>query len=141
MTGLLICACLIFCGPETDLVAEINREREASGIGTLEFDWELARIARYKTEEMAQLGFFGHESLLYGSPCETLARFGVEFLGVGANIAKGQDCPREVLDAWLLSPAHRENLLNAEFSAAGVGITIRDGIPFWSLILTSKNGS
>ncbi|MCL2576900.1 MAG: CAP domain-containing protein [Defluviitaleaceae bacterium] len=138
MEVLLVCACFLFSGIETDLVFEINREREMQGVEALAFNWELARIARYRSEEMAELGFFGHESRIYGEPDEMLLRFGVVFSAAGVNIAKGQDSAREVVNAWLSSPAHKENLLNENFTSAGVGVTFDDGIPFWTLILISS---
>jgi uncharacterized protein YkwD len=136
---LLACACILFSfsGAETDLVFEINREREQHGVEALAFNWELARVAQYKSQEMAELGFFGHGSRIYGEPNEMLLRFGIQFSAAGVNIAKGQNSSREVVDAWLSSSAHMENLLNENFSSAGVGITFHDEIPFWTLILIS----
>jgi uncharacterized protein YkwD len=87
---------------------------------------------------MVELDFFGHGSRLYGEPDEMLVRFGVPFTQLGVNIAKGQETAEEVVGAWLTSPAHTENLLNAKFNSAGVGLAYKDGIPYWTLILISS---
>ena len=137
MEILLVCACFIFSGPETDLIFEINRERAERGIESLAFNTELSRIAQYRADEMAELEFFGHESIFYGEPNEMLVRLGIEFSSAGVNIAKGQDSAREVINAWLSSSAHRENLFNKNFSSAGAGVTFFDDIPHWTLILIS----
>lgn len=141
MKNFFVCAIFcgfIFSGPETELISEINRERETRGVMPLAVNWEAARLARYKSEEMVSLNFFGHESRVYGEPDEMLARFGVPFTAAAVNIAKGQETAREVLAAWLASPAHREILLDARFTAAGAGVAFDDGIPYWTLFLISS---
>jgi len=127
-----------FGGPEVAVIAEINAAREENRVPPLAVNWEAARLARYKSEEMVTLNFFGHESRLYGEPDEMLAHFGVPFSAAGVNIAKGQDCAKEVVQAWLSSSAHRENLLREDFTAAGVGLAYSDDIPYWTLFLISS---
>ncbi|MCL1843877.1 MAG: CAP domain-containing protein [Defluviitaleaceae bacterium] len=130
-----IVACFTLSGPETDLLAEVNRARAAQGVAELAFNAEVSRLAEYRSEEMASLHFFCTRSRIYGEPDEMLVRFGVPFDAVGVNIAKGQDTAEEVLQAWLSSPRHTENLLNAKFTSAGVGLSCDDGIPVWTLFL------
>ena len=138
MKLLLICAIFVFSGPETELIHEVNKAREAHGVEALAVNWEAARLARYRSEEMVELNFFGHHSRIYGEPDEMLMRFGLPFTNAGINIAKGQDSAKEVVNAWLSSPEHRENLLNADFTSAGVGISYDEEIPYWTLFLISS---
>jgi len=140
MNFLLACAMsvFLFSGPETELIAEINKEREAHGVTALSVNWEVARLARYRTEEMIELNFFGHNSRIYGEPDEMLIWFGVPFVSAGMNIAKGQDTAKEVIGAWLSSPSHRENLLNADFTSVGVGLSVDEDILYWTLILIGE---
>ncbi|MCL2456119.1 MAG: CAP domain-containing protein [Defluviitaleaceae bacterium] len=136
----LFCMLMIFSfsGAETDLIAEINNAREISGVQKLSVNRELMRLARYKSEEMVELNFFGHSSRIYGEPEEMLARFGVNFSKAGATIAKGQETAQEVVRAWLTSQSHVEVLFDAEFTSAGVGLAFDDGIPYWTLFLISS---
>lgn len=134
---LVLCA-FIFSGPETALLAEINAAREAAGVDALALNTEAARLARYKSEEMVRLNFFGHGSRLYGEPDEMLVRFGVPFESAGVNIAKGQDSVEDVVRAWLSSPAHRENLLRPDYTAAGVGLAFDEGLPYWTVFFISS---
>ena len=123
-------------GPEAELINLINRERAKSGAQPLDLNWEIARLARYKSEEMKRHGLFSHESLVYGSPAQQLTRFNVPHCIVGANIAMGYETSEEVLEAWLNSQNHHANLLNAEYTSAGVGLSIDDnGIYYWTLML------
>jgi uncharacterized protein YkwD len=40
---------------------------------------------------------------------------------VGENIARGQPTPAALVDAWMNSPGHCQNLLNPAFTQLGVG--------------------
>jgi len=129
-------AAYIYQGPEAELIALINAERAKNGAPALTENWEVARLARYKSEEMKRHGVFCHESLVYGSPDQLLARFSVPHNVVGSNIAMGQETPQQVLGAWLNSQSHHANLVNTEYTSAGVGLSIDDnGIYYWTLML------
>ena len=136
---ILSCQTLVayeYHGPETELIALINNERAANGVPPLTTNWEAARLARYKTEEMRAHQHFGHESLFYGNPAETLVRFYVCFDAVGANIALGHETAQDVLAAWINAPGHHANLINPIYTSAGVGLSWDDdGIPYWTIIL------
>lgn len=41
---------------------------------------------------------------------------------VGENIAAGQQTPAEVMNAWMNSQGHRENIMNSSFGQIGVGV-------------------
>ena len=126
-------------GPETELIALINSERAANGAPPLTINWEVARLARYKSEEMVKHRLFGHESLVYGSPSQTLDRFNIPYSTLGANIAMGQETAQDVMAAWQGSPGHNNNLLNIGYTSAGVGLSWDDdGIPYWTLILIGE---
>ena len=123
-------------GPEAELIALINKERVKNGSKPLTINWEAARLARYKSEEMKRHGLFSHESLVYGSPQETMERFQVPFELVGSNIAMGQETAAEVLEAWRSSQSHYANILRAEYTSAGVGVSVDDGgIFYWTVLL------
>ena len=126
-------------GAETELIALVNSERQASGIPPLQTNWEVTRLARYKSEEMKRHGLFDHESFVYGNPAQTLDYFHVPYSAIGANIAMGQETAHEVMEAWLCSPGHQANLVNQSFTSAGVGLSLdEDGIPYWTLILVAE---
>ena len=123
-------------GQEVELVQLINAERAKNGSPPLTINWEVARLARYKSEEMKRHGLFSHESLVYGSPQETLERFQVPFELVGSNIAMGQETATEVLEAWRNSQSHYANIIRAEYTSAGVGVSVDEGgIFYWTVLL------
>ena len=108
-------------GVETAVLSLVNQQRQNQGLKPLQMDWELQRVARTKACDMAQKGYFSHTSPTYGSPFDMMKQFGITFKSAGENIAQGQRTPQEVMDAWMKSQGHRENILKPDFTHIGVG--------------------
>ncbi len=106
---------------EKEVVRLVNKERSSRGLATLTLDWQLSRVARYKSQDMHDKGYFSHTSPTYGSPFDMISAFGIKYRSAGENIAKGQRTPQEVVNAWMNSSGHRANILNASFTKIGVG--------------------
>jgi uncharacterized protein YkwD len=54
-------------------------------------------------------------------------------MGAGENIAMGQDSAEQVMNDWMNSQGHRENILNPNFKKIGVGIHKgADGRLYWA---------
>ena len=106
---------------ENQVIALVNKERASRGLNGLEIDWELSRVARTKSQDMATHHYFSHQSPTYGSPFDMMKHFGIDFRGAGENIASGQTSPESVMNSWMNSQGHRENILKPEFTHIGVG--------------------
>ena len=138
----LTASIFVYTGPETELVMLINEMRKVNDAPPLVLNWELARLARLRAEEMKTHKLFDHESLIYGSPSELLDRFQISYTHAGANIAMGQETPQAVLNAWLESDSHHGNLIAPSFTNVGVGISRDDdGIVYWVLLLITTPAS
>ena len=106
---------------EAEVVRLVNIERKKAGLSELKHNWELSRVARYKSEDMRDKGYFSHTSPTYGSPFQMMKSFGISYRTAGENIAKGQTTPAAVVKGWMNSPGHRANILNSSFTEIGVG--------------------
>lgn len=84
-------------------------------------NWELSRVARYKSQDMYDNRYFSHNSPIYGTPFQMMKNFGISYRSAAENIAKGQRTPQEVVNAWMNSSGHRANILNASYTQIGVG--------------------
>ena len=115
---------------EKEVVRLINIERASNGLNALEHDWQLSRVARYKSQDMHDKSYFSHTSPTYGSPFQMMKDFGISYKSAGENIAKGQRTPKEVVNAWMNSQGHRANILNKSFTKIGVGY-VPDG-NYWT---------
>jgi len=106
---------------ESEVVRLVNEIRAENGLKPLTQDWQLSRVARYKSQDMRDLGYFSHTSPTYGSPFNMMKSFGISYRTAGENIAKGYSTPEAVVNGWMNSPGHRANILNSSYTHIGVG--------------------
>ena len=106
---------------EKEVVRLVNEIRVQNGLNKLTENWELSRVARYKSQDMKDNNYFSHTSPVYGSPFEMIKNFGISYRRAGENIAKGYSSPQAVVNAWMNSSGHRANILNASYTQIGVG--------------------
>lgn len=106
---------------ENEVIRLVNEIRAKNGLNPLEGDWELSRVARYKSQDMKDNNYFSHNSPIYGSPFTMIKNFGISYKMAAENIAKGQRTPQAVVNAWMNSSGHRANILNASYKKIGVG--------------------
>lgn len=121
---------------EAEVIRLVNIERARYGLSELKEDWQLSRVARYKSRDMRDNKYFSHTSPTYGSPFEMMKSFGISYKSAAENIAKGQKTPAAVVNAWMNSSGHRKNILNAGFTHIGVGYA--DGGNYWTQMFISK---
>ncbi|HHW47726.1 MAG TPA: SafA/ExsA family spore coat assembly protein [Clostridiaceae bacterium] len=118
---------------EDEVIKLVNAERAKRGLAALKANWQLSRVARYKSQDMVNKGYFSHTSPTYGSPFKMMESFGLKFSAAGENIAYGQRTPQEVMNAWMNSPGHRSNILNPSYNEIGVGLArTKSGVNYWT---------
>jgi uncharacterized YkwD family protein/spore coat assembly protein SafA len=118
---------------ESEVVKLVNVERSKQGLQPLKENWQLSRVARYKSADMAAKNYFSHTSPTYGSPFRMMESFGIKYSSAGENIAYGQKTPQQVMTAWMNSPGHRSNIMSPSYSQIGVGYaTNKSGTPYWT---------
>ena len=106
---------------EQEVVRLVNEQRAKNGLKPLTENWELSRVARYKSQDMADNRYFSHTSPTYGTPFQMIRAFGLSYRTAGENIAYGQRTPQAVVNAWMNSSGHRANILNGSYTQIGVG--------------------
>ena len=118
---------------ENEVIRLCNVERTKRGIPALTTNWQLSRVARYKSQDMINKNYFSHTSPTYGSPFNMMENFGLRFSAAGENIAYGQRTPQEVVTAWMNSPGHRANILSTTYTQIGVGAAKKsNGTLYWT---------
>lgn len=106
---------------EAQVVELVNQQRTARGLKPLKLNWELSHVARYKSKDMRDRGYFSHNSPTYGSPFDMMRAFGIRYAAAAENIAAGQKTAQAVMNSWMNSPSHRSNILSANYTEIGVG--------------------
>jgi uncharacterized YkwD family protein/spore coat assembly protein SafA len=118
---------------EQQVIDLVNKQRANYGLPLLKGNWELCRVARYKSQDMINRGYFSHQSPTYGSPFTMMQNFGLRFSAAGENIAYGQRTPQDVMNAWMNSDGHRSNILSRVYNQIGVGVAkAANGTFYWT---------
>jgi uncharacterized protein YkwD len=84
----------------------------------------LQHVAYDHALEMAQHEYFEHEDLAGRSPADRVRARGYREKLVGENIAYGPKSPEEVVQGWLDSPEHCENIMDPRFAETGMGYVL-----------------
>ena len=121
---------------EQEVLELTNAEREKQGLQPLTLDTELSKVARVKSEDMAANNYFDHTSPTYGTPFEMMKQFGISYSSAAENIAQGQTTPAQVVEAWMNSQGHRENIMNSSYTHIGIGHAA-DG-NYWTQMFIGK---
>lgn len=115
---------------ESQVFEILNNTRLEKGLSPLKWSDEMAQVARQHSFNMAHQKFFSHigkDGLLVSDRADAL---GYSFWrAIGENIAynQGYDKPAEfACERWMLSQAHRENILNHLWKEVGVGVAVTD---------------
>ncbi len=118
---------------ERRVVQQINVVRGEHMRGPLRTDAELARLAREYSCALLHRGAHSHTDPTARPSAIASARWGRRFLAVGENLARSTgpgDPLGAAIDAWMQSPAHRENILRPDFTDTGVGVC-REGTTYY----------
>jgi uncharacterized protein YkwD len=111
---------------ERDVLSNVNLLRQQHGLGALRLSPKLAAAARLHSTEMAQRGYFSHDSANGTSFDKRIARFysltGKRYWSVGENLlwSSPDVSASSALDMWLNSPEHRKILLTARWREIGL---------------------
>jgi len=110
---------------EAEVLRLVNIERAAVGAPALEWSAALAAQAEEACCAMIHYGYFAHENPVTGStPDDRFVASGFAGTTYGENIAAGQTTPQRVVEAWMDSPGHRANMLDANFTHLGVAVRL-----------------
>jgi uncharacterized membrane protein required for colicin V production len=105
---------------ESAMLALVNEERAAAGLGRLDLDPELSAVARAHAIDMYSNGYFSHESPGTGTPFDRLAAAGITFVAAGENLAFAPGV-EQAHEGLMASPGHRANILEPRYGRAGIG--------------------
>lgn len=113
----------------------VNEIRQEHGLDPLQYNEDIAAVAREHSVDMARQDYFAHESPEGEGPADRLEAFFPEHCQkIGENIAnvglRPNDEPEavaeRVVSGWMNSPPHRKNILREGFDEEGIGVAITD---------------
>lgn len=111
---------------ETELLRLVNAERDKKNLSTLKYSKDLAKAADVRARELKVT--FSH-TRPDGTTCFTVSEF-----VYGENIAAGQTSPTSVVNSWMNSQGHKDNILNETYKSAAIGC-YNDGETYYWVLL------
>ncbi len=108
------------------LLQQHNLQRARENLKPLELNSLLIESSEQKAIEMLESNCWSHYCPNGRSPWEFFKDSGYEYIFAGENLAEGFESIDELMNAWLNSKTHRENILKPEFDEVGFGIAYGD---------------
>jgi uncharacterized protein YkwD len=112
--------------------SKMNKVRRRGSRGRLQFDPELSKVARKHTGEMVR------RRTLYHTSSDQLRRRVVRWQLLGENVGVG-GAVGSLHRAFMLSPAHRANILRSTFNHSGVGVKKAGGRVWVTVIFQARS--
>lgn len=122
---------------EVKMIALINSERKKKGLKILVIDEDLCRAARYHASDLANQGYFDHNSHNVKNnkmtkELGTFERIGLFYKGFAntENIAGGNGTAEGAYQQWFHSEGHHKNMLNESATKVGIGFIENENSPY-----------
>jgi uncharacterized protein YkwD len=108
-----------------------ERKKAEKKLTALKMNPKLMEAARKHAANMAAQEKMEHE-LDGKNPADRADAAGYKYRSLGENVAFGQETPKKVVEVWMNSPPHRENILGSGYTEIGVGVVKgKDGHLYW----------
>lgn len=108
---------------EADLLALVNRDRAAAGLGAVTWDDKLADVARAHSKDMSDHDFVGHVSPRTGTALDRIHKAGLRPELILENVGRAYSAD-EVESGFMASPGHRANVVDPKAKRLGVGVVL-----------------
>lgn len=105
-----------------EVVRLTNERRIAAGLKTLSYNEKLADAARRKAANMLEENYWAHNSPSGKSPWVWFTDAGYKYTFAGENLAKDFGDSTRMMEAWMNSQTHRDNIVNSKYQEIGVAV-------------------
>jgi uncharacterized protein YkwD len=99
----------------------LNDTRADGGVIALSHSSELGAAAVLHAQDMETFGYLSHTSRDGSTPGDRALAAGYNYSYISENIARGFQTEAGVLDGWMGSPGHRDNILDPRAEDFGLG--------------------
>lgn len=106
----------------SDIIELTNQKRRENGLNELEPNQILNQVARAKANDLLQRQYWSHYDPEGRNIKYFLDEFNYTFYVAGENLAKDFYSHIEVVNAWMNSPSHRQNILEPRYKEIGVAV-------------------
>lgn len=106
----------------TKLYQLTNEQRQSNNLSQLKLDDSLSQAAAAKAQDMFAKNYWAHYAPDGSTPWNFILASGYQYEYAGENLAKNFLFSQNVVDAWMSSSTHRENILRGDFSEVGFAV-------------------
>jgi uncharacterized protein YkwD len=99
----------------------VNAERVKNGLKPLIRDARLDVSAATKCQDMLKDGYFSHEDE-NGEVWNFIRAVIPKYILIGENLSVTDEDQQSVMDGWMSSQTHKDNILNTEYKISGMSI-------------------
>ena len=99
-----------------------NSKRQEAGLAALTMNGQLSQAAAAKAQDMFAKGYWAHNSPTGTTPWNFISGAGYHYVVAGENLAKNFSNSQGVVDAWMASPTHRENIVKGSYKEVGFAV-------------------
>ena len=121
-----------------EVVDLTNEFRQKKRRAPLDVASQLSEAAQAHACDMARTGNFSHTGSDGSAVQDRVAATGYDWRFVAENIALGQQSPDAAFRSWRGSRGHRRNMLDKRARHIGIGVALRDGRPYWVMVLAGS---
>ncbi len=138
-----ICTLQVAGMREYDEIQEVfrllNEQRTQNGLEPLILDATITELAMQRAAECAL--YYSHTRPNGGSCFTIIEENGIQVWSAGENIAAGYYTAADVMDGWMNSSGHRENILTSGYTHAGLGCVTVNAVRYWVQLFVSGPSS
>lgn len=105
-----------------EIIRLTNEKRQSQGLSPVILNSQLSAAAAQKAADMFARNYWAHVSPIGTQPWYFITQAGYSYRYAGENLARDFSDSKSVVEAWIASPSHRENLLNGHYQDIGVAV-------------------
>lgn len=104
------------------LLSSTNQKRAENGLNPLILNGQLSAACGLKANDMFSADYWAHNSPVGKTPWDFILAAGYHYIYAGENLAKDFADSSGVINAWMASPTHRDNIVNPKYQEIGFAV-------------------
>ena len=109
-----------------ELISLTNQQRRDNGLPALKLNTTLVNAASQKAADMIAKNYWAHTSPDGVTPWVFFKNANYQYLYAGENLARDFMDSQSVVNAWMKSPTHKDNILSDRYKEIGIAVVHGD---------------
>lgn len=105
-----------------EVLSATNAQRAQLGLAPLTLNTQLSAAALAKAQDMLDNQYWAHTSPQGKQPWDFIKAANYSYKLAGENLARDFYHTQDMVDAWMASPTHRDNIVNSQYEQMGLAV-------------------